>query len=139
MAQSYLEDRSLFEALEKDLVEVPLNPSQPCSLKNSNIFVDLVESYSVKRKAVIHVLQNGKLSIAEQNGNPAHFVLSYVHQSATSTYGLAKLLDPAERELVDRIRRRAKMNKSSRVFMCDSIGHYLVCVPETCENRRKFV
>ena len=96
MGRSFLEDRTLYEGLENGLVEVPLDPSQPHSLRNSMTY---------------RQLNNTRLEGAE------YYVLSYVHQAATSTYGLAKLPEPAERELIDGIRRRAKINKSSRVFI----------------------
>ena len=100
MARSFMEDKILYQGLEQGLVEVPLDPSQPRSHKKLN-----------------GILRLGRNEIQNSLTTWNSYVLSYVHQAANSTYGLAKLPEPAERELIDGIRRRARADKSSRVFI----------------------
>ena len=106
----FQEDPPLFEAISRGLIEIPLNPSNSYSLKESIAVTELEKGmFSGSRiEDIIMSFMDKRIEL---------YVLSYVHQSADSSYGLAKVPEPAERKLIDGIRLRAIHSKASRVFV----------------------
>lgn len=96
-ARAWIEDRTLVEAISHGLVRVPLEG----------------DDYSLRESVSLHDDPETDMSTT----NLDMIALSYVHQTNTSAYGLAKLPEPVERALIDGIRRRAKDNGVDRVFI----------------------